>query len=400
MAAMMRLMNDIRRIEALTCPKDVNVSDLTFNYVSNSPYIHSLGALNVNHMGYEKWSLLKCLIQDYDIFFVMEAWTNLPDLPGYDKLTDSSIYYNTLYYKSGLDISPLIIDHGFSIQLKDVWYLLYIPPNNKYFCFPNGKIVGDINWASNSFQEPTYHETSNKYNGTSTINCASIYKHIYWSDHDLVEVNINEESKTTYVIDNNRIPYCLKKSAITGKFNAPIKIKNKRYQTRNLNFRARLYTTDVKKVYNSEGISDQLMKPWKDILKHDDTKQTSLFNSKVDTSRCVKLKTKAKDSLGLNVNLVIETWKNMETSKKVNIVDSLRDNMNIKGILLKKKEFAGKKFDIKNFRIICILPTFIKLKESYLDFNVLDQFLNPAIIGFRKGKSVEKLLDFFKSSVT
>jgi len=76
-----------------------------------------------------------------------------------------------------------------------------------------------------------------------------------------------------------------------------------------MNFRARLYTTDNRKIYNAAILTKESLDPWMKILKHDDKKTYKPLSSTINIAKCTKLKTRAKDELGLNANMIINRRK-------------------------------------------------------------------------------------------
>jgi len=332
---------------------------------------------------------------------VMENWTLPPDIPGYNMFVDSSIYFNSIYVKSNIDANVTIADFGFKLGLPNPIYCLYIPPGNRYYKLPEGIVIGDINWKSNRLSAPDFHELTEKgFTGTSTKGIKAVFEHIYWSDHMLGKIELNQEVDVPSEIDKNRTIPGLIKASYDGQFQPKLKKSNRKLICRNMNFRARLYTTDNRKIYNSAILTKDSLDPWMKILKHDDKKTYKPLSSTINLARCTKLKTRAKDELGINANMIINMWKNWSFIRKINVISVLRRFNNIKGLLLKKKEFSESKFNIKNFRIICIMPTFIKLVESTIDFNILDHLLHPCFVGFRPGRSVENVMAYLTSAVT
>ena len=400
MAAYMRYLRDHALIARSAPPLELSLSNITADITNNS-FISSIGMLNTNHLSYDKWKDMKLLIQQFDIFFMMETWTMPPDIPGYNLFVDSSVYFNSLYVKSNLDANVTVTDFGFKLGFPNPIYCLYIPPGQNLFKLPEGTVIGDLNWRSNRFAEPEFHEIARSgYTGTSSKGIKAEFQDIPWSDHMLGKIIIDEKTNMPSEIDKNRTIPELINASFSGNFKPKTKVPNRKLVCRNMNFRARLYTTDCKKIYNSDILTENSLKPWMEIFKHNPNKKKKQFKSLINISKCSKLTTKAKDELGLNANMILALWKNWSLMRKVNVITALRSHTNIKGLLLKKKEFAEASFNIKNFRIICIMPTFIKLVESTLDFNLLDHTLHPAFIGFRPGRSVENVIAYLTSAVT
>ena len=399
MAAYLRIRRDMKLIER----SDLNtlpVSDLTLNIINEKMIIQKIKFLNVNHLSHDKWKLIKPYFAEAEIMFLMECWTVPPDYPGYTKYTDTSIYFNTIYIKSNMDVNVELVDFGFKLAGSSPLYCLYIPPGHRNFKLPEGNILGDLNWNSNRLTEPMYHEKGNLYTGMCSVNIPSSYEFIQWSDHNVGSVMWNNEAAYPMDIDKQRTTKAIIKSAKQGILKVPLKRRNRRLINRNMNFRARLYHKSNAKIYDAAILTKKQLKPWMEILNHSDNKISETFQGNILVDKCMKLKTKARDYCGINVNMVLCIWKNMAIKEKLNIIDGLRPHTNIKGLLLKKKEFQSSKFNIKDFRIISIMPTFVKLKESYLNFNEIDKFLQRSFVGFRPKRSIDSFPRFINSAVT
>jgi len=215
MAAYLRYLRDHALIARSAPPLELSLSSITAELM-DSPYVKSIAMLNINHLSYDKWKDLANLIKQYDIFFVMENWTLPPDVPGYNMFVDSSIYFNSLYVKSNIDANVTIADFGFKLGFPSPIYCLYIPPGNKYYKLPEGIVIGDINWKSNKWSEPDFHEVTERgFIGTSTKGIKAEFEHISWTDHMLGKIELNQEMDVPSEIDKNRtIPELIKSSYV------------------------------------------------------------------------------------------------------------------------------------------------------------------------------------------
>lgn len=401
MAAYLRYLADYRRVCKTAVPNTLTISDMTQKTVNTNRPVERIGALNVNHISNEKWKELKNIILNYDMFFVMESYSALPDIPGFVQYTDSSMYFNTLYVRIRVEAYVSLCNFGFkTFQNENLIYFQYIPPGNRTYLLPNANIIGDINWRSNKFAEPNYHEQTIKgYTGSCSIGFSAIFNNIDWTDHDLISVHVSIKSDIKTELDLNKVPGMVFKASFTGKLEAPRKISG-RFKDKRLNFRSRLYAVNNSKVLNTDAISDFALDPWRKILNHKESKVDVPFNTPININKCHPLKTHARDALGLNANIILKLWKNWSMNRKFHVLEALKHHIEIKGLLLKKKEFYDQEFNIKNFRIICILPTYLKLLECNFDFNELDTFLPASFVGFRRNRSVQDFIAFINNSVT
>ena len=399
MAAYLRLLRDAKLL-ASTSLSSLEVADLTAQIATEDLTLHKVGFVNVNHLSHDKWKILQPYFASVDILFLIECWTIPPDFPGFTKYVDTTVYYNTVYVKSNKDVHIELVDFGFRIAGDTILYCLYLPPNKRNYKLPDGYIIGDLNWVSNRLIEPHSYETSNLYHGMCSYGIKASFSHLDWTDHDYGEILWDEHARVPYDIDQQRVTNAVIKASNNGVLKVPIKRRDRRLRNQNMNFRCRLYTSNTKKIFNANIISKQMMDPWLKILNHQDNKPYKPLIGNVNPDKCIKLKTRARDICGLNANIIITIWRNMSMRRKENILKSLKKFNVIKGLMLKKKEFVETKFNIKDFRIISIMPTFVKLYESCLNFNVLDQYLVDSIVGFRPKRAVTDFIKFISQAVT
>ena len=360
-----------------------------------------IGVLNIDHLSSKKVSLIKNLILNYDVFFLIEPWGYSPDMIGYRKYTSISCYLNVLYVRSSIKHDIEDIDFGFRLQIETPLYFYYIPPGTtrQTVNLPEAPIFGDFNWKSNRFPEPNMYESSlRKRTGTGTYSNYDVqFSHVELTDHQLMSAIIKQSTKPAMKVDTNVSVKMLNEAKRTGVFKPAMKQVDKKIFDAWDGLKKRIFRRKSKIVDAS--IFDRCkLDFWFELLKHDENKQDMEFESDINLKNITRNRTNALDTQGLNVNIIREVWKEWNKKEKQNLLKALGRNNNINGLLLKKKEFSQDKFNIKDVRIICILPTYLKLLETTIKFDNLEKNLEPNFIGFRKGMSVEKLINYLSAT--
>jgi len=358
-------------------------------------------AINLNHVNFDKMKDIAVWTKRANIVFLMEVYKNtLPEIEGFDKYVYPSKYYNTLYVKSIIEHKVDLNGYGFQLDIANkTFQFMYIPPyRHKLAQFPNGIIIGDINWVSNKFEEPLYHEkTTRNYQGMSVINTdvEPTFLDYDKSDHKIIEINFEISTKLNTIIDNNRVMPELRKAMNTGTYKKPMKIKHKTNSMTYYSFNYWLFKKrrPTSKIYNNSMFGPKALDLWINLYKHNNAKTEFATKSEIKQIELNKIKSKARDTFGVNYNDVIilfRKYKN-ETLRK-NLLTAIKDNNVINTLMLKKRELNIENFNVKDFRLICILPTYLKLKESTIEFKKIFEQLPVNLVGFSPGMDVHTLI--------
>ena len=355
------------------------------------------GVLNIDHLNVDKTRFVQDLILNYDVFFLIEPWGYSPDIVGFTKYVSTSRYLNALYVRSSIKHEAEDVDFGFRLTIEDPIYFFYIPPNinKETIKLPHADIFGDFNWKSNHLRTPDSHETSRRdRTGTGAYSKVRVmFSAVEGTDHDLMSFIYHQNHKPREVIDHAATINAVYQAKETKTFVPKVKYAQRHIFDAWSTFKNKVYFRETK-IFNANALGYERLRFWSSLLAHDPGKLDIPFESMIETKRIRPNHSNAKDCSGLNVNMILEIWKKWNLLEKNNLLMALKKDNLINGLLLKKKEFQEEKFNIKNFRIICILPTYLKLLESTINFNLLDKLLLPNFIGFRPNKSVEDVINF------
>lgn len=356
---------------------------------------------NVNHYSRKQKRFIEAWSKNYDILFLSEVWTTLDDITGFDKFVYPSKYMNTLFIKSSIQKMIDINGFGFELRVADEnLNFMYIPPyKHRNIQLPNGTIVGDINWNTNKFEEPIYHENSRLgRKGMSLIN--SKYKPTFidyeYSDHQLISFEI-DYNITGYnkQIDVPKVPQRLIAAGFSGIYKIPYKIKDKTNSNNyfSTSFWYRYHKRPNNKIFNSSMFGPKALNLWFNLLKHDQNKTKFETISNLTSIPKDKIKSKARDTWGINYNDIIKLFNRYRDKNfQKNVLRSIKNNTDINTLMLKKKEFVLDKFNVKDFRLIGVLPTYLKLVERNIDIESIYKTLNPCLVGFRPSMDVHTLI--------
>ena len=352
-------------------------------------------AANIQYANDIKFKLIAANAQNYDMIFIIEPWTNLKDIEGFDKYIYPNIYYNTLYIRKNIMVQLDINGFGITVNVKDKFInFMYIPPRNRNVQLPNGIIIGDINWASNNLPEPLYHEHSIKNRkGMSVINTDEIPEfNDFPSDHNSISIILNISYEKAKILDKHAIPKALYIANKTGKFIKPMK-------NRKLYSKIKYYTSSYwlikqkkpkhSKIFNNNMFGEYGSSFWQELYKHDPTKRTEDYKTKIVSIN--KTKSNARDTNGLNVNIIYRFIK-LNPTMKENILIAIKHDHLINSLIMKKREFKLESFDPKDIRIISIMPTYLKIAEQQLDNMLLINNIRPNFIGFMPTMSVHSFI--------
>jgi hypothetical protein len=264
---------------------------------------------------------------------------------------------------------------------------------------PNGTIAGDINWTTNRYEEPIYHENSRSgRKGMALIN--SKYEPIFidyeYSDHQMMSFEI-DYCATGYhkQIDISKVPQRLISAGHSGIYKIPRKIKDKTNANNyfSTSFWYRYHKRPNNKIFNSSMFGPKALHLWFKLLKHDQMKPSAEIESKLASIPKEKIKSKARDTWGINYNDIIKLFnKYRDKNFQANVLNAIKYNIDINTLMLKKKEFILEKFNVKDFRLIGVLPTYLKLVERTIDIETIYKFLNPCLVGFRPNMDVHTLI--------
>jgi len=360
-----------------------------------------IAVINVNHFSRKQKTFIETWSKNYDILFLSEVWTTLDDIAGFDKFIYPSKYMNTLFIKSSIKRTIDINGFGFELRIADENInFMYIPPyKHKKIQLPNGIIAGDINWNTNKYEEPLYHEKSRLgRKGMSLIN--SKYEPTFtdyeYSDHQIMSFEI-DYTATGYSkqIDVQKVPQRLIAAGQFGIYKTPYKIKDKTNANNyfSTSFWYRYHKRPNNKIFNSSMFGPKALKLWFDLLKHDQKKDKYEIISNLTFIPKEKIRSKARDTWGINFNDIIKLFnKYRDKNFQTNVLKAIKNNTDINTLMLKKKEFLLEKFNVKDFRLIGVLPTYLKLVEKTIDIESIYKKLNPCLVGFRPKMDVHTLI--------
>ena len=356
---------------------------------------------NVNHFSSKQKRSLEAWSKNYDILFLSEVWTTLDDIVGFDKYIYPSKYMNTLFIRSPIQRTIDINGFGFELRVADENInFMYIPPyKHKKIQLPNGTIAGDINWKSNEYDEPIYHEISTLgRKGMSLINSKYEPKFIHYehSDHQIMifEIDYNNVGYNKQ-IDVSKVPQRLISAGHSGIYRIPYKIKDKTNANNyfSTSFWYRHHKRPNNKIFNSSMFGPKALNLWFNLLEHKPNKEKSETISNLAFIPKEKIRSKAKDTWGINYNDIIKLFnKYRDKNFQINVINAIKNNVDINTLMLKKKEFLLEKFNVKDFRLIGVLPTYLKLVEKTIDIESIYNELNPCLIGFRPKMDVHTLI--------
>lgn len=357
--------------------------------------------VNVNFISNEKFTNIKELMFEHkaDIVFIIEAWNVIEDILGYEKYIFPSKYQNTLFVRSeiehSIDINGL---NGFVVTVNHQDFnFVYIENNHYYPNLPNGKIFGDINWKSAKLDEPIYHEHSLMgRTGMAALNVdeSPIFEDFYGSDHQVIIYKHNIKYNKAFILDKYSVYKQLKKATLTGIYTKPVKIRHNNPRIRYYSasyWRIRKSRPKSNKIFNANLFGDYGLKYWYKLYDNKFKIYTE-YQSKIDWSRCYSIRSKACDTNGISVNVILRLVEKLNRTQKENLEIALSKDMIINSLLLKKREFNKNRYDEKDFRMICILPTYLKLVEMKFDNFVIEEMIRPNFIGFTTGQSVHSFI--------
>jgi hypothetical protein len=277
---------------------------------------------------------------------------------------------------------------------------MYIPPyKHTKIQLQNGIIAGDINWTTNKYEEPIYHENSRLgRKGMSLINCkyAPNYIDYEYSDHQLMSFEIDYTANGyNKQIDISKVPQRLISAGHSGIYKIPRKIKDKTNANNyfSTSFWYRYHKRPNNKVFNSSMFGPKALDLWFTLLKHDKNKPRVEIVSNLASIPKEKIRSKARDTWGINYNDIIRLFnKYRDKNFRSNVLNAIKNNVDINTLMLKKKEFIFDKFNVKDFRLIGVLPTYLKLVEKTIDIESIYSLLNPCLVGFRPNMDVHTLI--------
>lgn len=366
--------------------------------------------VNFQHMNQEKKLDLINWSKSYNIIFAMETWTNSLNLDNFDKYTYPNMYYNILFIRKNISANVDINGYGFQVIIdKHILQFMYIPPKFKKkdnIQFPNGTILGDLNWKHNKFAEPIFHENSrDNRQGMSALNVANdpIFADYERSDHQILILRLKYKHVENRILDNHKVVRNLIDAGYTGKYITPTKRKDNTGYTayHSYSFWYRNYKRPNSKIFNSSMFGEKSLDLWYELLKHDKNKKLISIKSDIKKYEWRKIHSKARDSLGIAYNDVLEIFRRHTTKPQFirNLLNAVRNNNRINTLMLKKKEFAIDKFNIKDFRLICIMPVYLKLVEQQLDVQPVHNVSVPNLVGFTPSMDVHTLLALLNRNI-
>ena len=189
----------------------------------------------------------------------------------------------------------------------------------------------------------------------------------------------------------------------TGKYITPTKRKDNTGYTayHSYSFWYRNYKRPNSKIFNSSMFGEKSLDLWYELLKHDKNKKLISIKSDIKKYEWRKIHSKARDSLGIAYNDVLEIFRRHTTKPQFirNLLNAVRNNNRINTLMLKKKEFAIDKFNIKDFRLICIMPVYLKLVEQQLDVQPVHNVSVPNLVGFTPSMDVHTLLALLNRNI-
>ena len=364
----------------------------------------SIAIINVNRLTDTKFQKLKArLLQEWDILFIIEAWSTPQLIPGFERYIYPDQYANTLYVKSSIKCSVELLGCGFNLNINGIsMNLVYIPPNSQLF-IPEGPTYGDINWRSNKFIEPEIHETNKKktrtgkyiiQGGTAILNDHPQYKfESFESDHQILIITKELQTKTNKFIDSNKIIKQLFQASNSGEYKVPLKKVTHRCNKKYNNLCFWIFKRRMKlstKFLNQNIISSKSLQNWKEILLHKEDKMYMETNMAYNLSKFHKIKSNARDTLGLNVKDVLFVMNYLKSQDKIdNLWNSIQLDNKINTLALKKSETN---YNVNKIRLICILPTYIKLLEQLIEGENLEDGIRTNFVGFMKGQTTMNLI--------
>ena len=385
-----RLIDDLRSNQV---PREIpKVLDNIIRAETNKLRIFSA---NLQYSNDLKFKNISADAHNWDIIFLIEPWRNLKEINGFDKYIYPNKYYNTLYIRKDIQVQIDLNGFGLTVAFKDkVINFMYIPPDNKHVQLPNGITIGDINWKSNELPEPLYHERSNQNRtGMSVINTSEIPEfNAFPSDHNSISITLDINYEKAKILDKHAIPKALFIASKTGKFSKPLK-------NRNLFSRIKYYTSAYwlikqkkpkhSKIFNQNMFGEIGTKFWQNLYKDNPTKKTMKYITKI--KKIEKTKSIARDSNGLNVNTILKFLK-YNPNLKENLLNAISHDHIINSLIMKKREFRLDNFNPKDIRIICIMPTYLKILEQQLDQNDIISLIRSNFIGFMPDQSVHSFI--------
>ena len=291
-----------------------------------------------------------------DVAWFMENWTEFPEILGYNRFIDKSIYRNTLLVKSELIRNRLVTEIPYGFRLEDL-YFRYIPPHSKR-CELTINEFGDYNFLSNSWIDITNFTTEirqNKIGGMGfKTNIENNYRFIEFpSDHSAIFVQFKShwdkylrndyyklENEILSMKQNKSIGYIFKNS---DNYNYP---KNK-----------------SNKLINP--IKENLdLSPWYDLYKHKEDKINVGYKPVISNGKLHNINSRAYDANNISNKMVIDILNKYNNTELIQqfINNNNRDAFESKVVCLRKKDKEAN--SILNLRAIQISPVNFKLAEQ------------------------------------
>ena len=386
----------LEELKSLNPEQTVSVPGVLAKKLDIDPHSLVILAYNVQTISVSKLDLIKNQMFNWnaDIVFISEAWHEISDIQGYDKFIFPSKYMNTLFVRSTIAYCMDINGYGYTVTINDQTInFMYIPPppNSVKVQFPNNIIIGDINWKSNKFSEPLYHETKKKNTGMSVINCDITPEFLdFPSDHQLVKLKLNINWSRAKIIDEHAVIGKLREATKTGHYKKPMKVKTARLNYYSTNFWIKR-SVRPNKIFNRNMFGRFATQFWSNLYGNKQNK-VGIVSGNINWNKLYRIKSRAKDTWGINPNMVYNLASKLDMHEKNNLEIALRNDVTINALLLKKREFSAKEYNPNNFRIISILPSFIKLYEMNFNNRELEDRIRPNFIGFMRGQSVDSLI--------
>lgn len=365
----------------------------------------TIAIINVNRLTDTKFQKLKArLLNEWDILFIIEAWSTPQLIPGFDRYIYPDQYANTLYVKSSIKYSVELLGCGFNLNINGRnMNLVYIPPNSQLF-IPEGPTYGDINWRSNNFIEPEIHETNKKktrtgkyiiQGGTAIVNDHPQYKfEPFESDHQILIITKELVTNINKFIDSNKVVKHLFQASCSTEYKIPFKKVTHRCNKKYNNLCYWIFKRRTRlgsRFLNQNIINSESLKSWKDILVHKEDKTYVNINMSYNLSRFHRINSHARDIQGLNVKDVLFVMNYLKSQDKIdNLWKAIQKDNKINTLALKKSTEIN--FNPNKIRLICILPTYIKLLEQLVEGEDVESKIRTNFVGFMKGQTTMNLI--------
>ena len=313
--------------------------------------------LNINQLNNIKLQRIMELIKLYHphIVWIMESWTYLKPIPGYNIFYTKDMYRNHLMIRSDILRNRTVKEIKYGFQVDELFFR-YIPPNSKPTELTQNEF-GDFNLLSNKWIRKTGMVNENRYGKLGGMGYKSQYNTIFRfikfpSDHEGIIVQFLNTWKKYLIADRYKTKDAVENAVITGKLGYIYK--------NSANYKP---PRDSHKIINPYK-QNLTLEPWKQLYNHNPNKPDPReYTPIVSSNEINKINSKAYDINNQPVKYILEALigKPKEIIQRFIEVNKV-NKFQTKTVCILKE---GRKPDsVLNLRPIQVSPINFKLAEQ------------------------------------